>query len=212
MTVRKVVTRRSCHFRGYLPSLKNGKAIPWESQLEGAFLRLLELSPQVLRYTVQPSKETLVMDGRNVTYYPDVCAVLCDGSERWFEVKPTARLLIRSVKLRMEAAAVHFRQTDRVFSVISDTVLLADPLSENLRDLMYYRRGEVLINSSLITAKSLLNAYPPKTVLELCELVGRDTAWRLLGLGYVGVNLEENLMPFSPIYLQGGHRHGNFFA
>lgn len=41
MTVRKVVTRRSNHYRGYFPSLKNQKPVPWESQLEGAFFGFL---------------------------------------------------------------------------------------------------------------------------------------------------------------------------
>ena len=52
MAVRKVVTRSSCHFRGYFPSLKNGHSVGWESQLEGGLFRLLELSPFVLRYEV----------------------------------------------------------------------------------------------------------------------------------------------------------------
>ena len=41
MTVRKVVTRRSNHYRGYFPSLKNKKPVPWESQLEGALFGFL---------------------------------------------------------------------------------------------------------------------------------------------------------------------------
>ena len=57
MTVRKVVTRRSNHYRGYFPSLKNKKPVPWESQLEGALFRLLELSPAVIGYVPQPSEE-----------------------------------------------------------------------------------------------------------------------------------------------------------
>lgn len=56
MTVRKVVTRRSNHYRGYFPSLKNKKPVPWESQLEGALFRLLELSPAVIGYVPHRSE------------------------------------------------------------------------------------------------------------------------------------------------------------
>ncbi|MEF9896773.1 MAG: TnsA endonuclease N-terminal domain-containing protein [Pseudomonas sp.] len=211
MTVRKVVTRRSCHFRGYFPSLKNGKAVPWESQLEGAFLRLLELSPQVLRYAVQPSRERFVTSGGDTTYYPDVCAILHDGAERWFEVKPAEKLLHRRVKARVEAIAIHFNKTNRVFSVISDEDLLVEPFCENLCELMYYRRSEMLISGSLGHVSLLLKEHGPKTVSELGDLFGQGLAWRLLGLGYIGLDLEKPLLPSSPIYLKGGHRHGNFF-
>ena len=212
MAVRNVVTRRSCHFRGFFPSLKNGKSIPWESQLEGYFLSLLELSPQVLRYDVQPSKETFEMGGYSAIYYPDVRAVLHDGTEQWFEVKPAARLLTRHTSSRMEAIEDHFKQTNRVFTVVSDEYLLAEPFSNNLRDLMYYRRSMMLIDCDPESSVALLKTYQPGTIKELCELLGCEKAWHLLGLGYVGVNLEKPIAPCAPIYLQGGHRHGNFFA
>lgn len=212
MAVRNVVTRRSCHFRGFFPSLKNGKSIPWESQLEGYFLSLLELSPQVLRYDVQPSKETFEMGGYTAIYYPDVRAVLHDGTEQWFEVKPAARLLTRHTSSRMEAIEDHFKQTNRVFTVVNDEHLLAEPFANNLRDLMYYRRSMMLIDCVPESSARLLKAYQPKTINELCELFGHRKAWHLLGLGCVGVDLEKPLLPRASIYLQGGHRHGNFFA
>ncbi|MBX8573804.1 TnsA endonuclease N-terminal domain-containing protein [Pseudomonas cichorii] len=212
MAARNVVTRRSCHFRGLLPSLKNGKSIPWESQLEGCFLSLLELSPRVLRYDVQPSKETFAMSGYTAIYYPDVRAVMHDGTEQWFEVKPAARLITRHTSSRMEAIEDHFKQTNRVFSVVSDEHLLAEPFSNNLRDLMYYRRSMKIIDCDPESSVALLKAYQPRTINELCELFGREKAWHLLGLGYVGMDLEKPLAPCTPIYLQGGHRHGNFFA
>lgn len=72
MTVRKVVTRRSNHYRGYFPSLKNKKPVPWESQLEGALFRLLELSPAVIGYVPQPSEERVPSLQGYFKYYPDV--------------------------------------------------------------------------------------------------------------------------------------------
>lgn len=45
MSVRKVITRRSNHFRVYVPSMKHGKPTPCESMLEAKFIRLIEVSP-----------------------------------------------------------------------------------------------------------------------------------------------------------------------
>ena len=212
MTVRKVVTRRSCHFRGFIPSQKNGKPIPWESQLEGVFLSLLELSPQVLRYDVQPSKEIFAMGDDAGTYYPDVRAVLRDGSERWFEVKPAAKLSIRYVSSRLKAIGSHFQNTNRVFSVVTDEQLMAEPFVSNLRNLMYYRRSSMLINFDSASIESMLEIHQPKTIHELCGLVGNSRAWHLLGQGSLGVDLDKPVIAGAPIYLQGGHRHGNFFS
>lgn len=212
MTVRKVVTRSSCHSRGFIPSQKNGKPIPWESQLEGAFLSLLELSPQVLRYDVQPSKEIFAMDDGAGIYYPDVRAVLLDGSERWFEVKPAAKLRTRYVSSRLEAIGGHFQKTNRVFSVVTDEQLLAEPFVSNLRDLMYYRRGAMLIDLDSNSIEARLKISQPRTIDELCALLGNSSAWHLLGQGIIGVDLDKPVIAGAAIYLQGGHRHGNFFS
>jgi hypothetical protein len=123
MSVRKVVTRRSCHFRGYFPSLKNGKPTPWESQLEGGFFRLLELSPQVLSYTIQPSRESVSLDSATIKYFPDLHVFLTDGREWWFEVKPQKRLLIASIDQRLEAAKAHFAASNRNFTVVTNDLI-----------------------------------------------------------------------------------------
>ena len=123
MTVRKVVTRRSNHYRGYFPSLKNKKPVPWESQLEGALFRLLELSPAVIGYVPQPSEERVPSLQGYFKYSPDVQVFLADGREWWFEVKPHDRLKIASVRQRLDAAERYFNATARNFSVITEKLI-----------------------------------------------------------------------------------------
>lgn len=149
MTVRKVVTRRSNHYRGYFPSLKNKKPVPWESQLEGALFRLLELSPAVIGYVPQPSEERVPSLQGYFKYYPDVQVFLADGREWWFEVKPRDRLKIASVRQRLDAAERYFNATARNFSVITEKLIEAEPLATNLRRLMYHRRGPELSHQAL---------------------------------------------------------------
>jgi hypothetical protein len=54
MSVRKVVTRRSNHFRAIIPSRKNPHPTPCESILEAEFVRFLELSPTVGKRSTNP--------------------------------------------------------------------------------------------------------------------------------------------------------------
>ncbi|MEG1624732.1 TnsA endonuclease N-terminal domain-containing protein [Pseudomonas sp.] len=211
MTVRKVVTRRSNHYRGYFPSLKNKKSVPWESQLEGAFFRLLELSPAVISYVPQPSEERVPSAQSYFKYYPDVQVFLADGREWWVEVKPYDRLKIARVRDRLEAAERHFISTDRNFSVVTDKLIEEEPLASNLLRLMSHRRGPMLLNEKLEEVLSVLNDQAPQTFSDLLVAVGDRPAWRLLGLGVVGIELNKPFDIDSPIFLQGGHRHANLF-
>ncbi len=212
MAVRKVVTRSSCHFRGYFPSLKNGHSVAWESQLEGGFFRLLELSPTVVRYEVQPSRERVPLGDSFVDYVPDLRVFLENGCEWWFEVKPEKKLLINSVKLKLDAAKMHFTATNRNFSVVTDHLIWREPLANNLQKILYHRRGPLLSSSDKADAYSELNKYQPHTFEEVISIFGEIEAWRLLALCNIGVNLDVSLGYKSPIFLTGGHRHANIFA
>ena len=212
MTARKVVTRRSNHYRGYFPSLKNRKPVPWESQLEGSFFRLLELSPAVISYVAQPTEERVPSAQGDFKYYPDIRVFLADGREWWFEVKPNDRLKIASVRDRLEAVKRYFISTGRNFSVVTDKLIEEEPLASNLRRLMYHRRGPGLSNERHEDVLSVLNDQAPRTVSDLLFAVGERPAWRLLGLGIVGIELTKPLDSDAPIFLQGGHRHADLFA
>lgn len=212
MPVRKVVTRRSNHFRGFHPSRKNGLSIAWESQLEASFLRLLELSPEVLTYEVQPSLEVFSIDGKETKYIPDVCVNFIDGTTRWFEVKPSMRLLNHKVTLKTKAIQAHFASTERTFHIATEKLILAMPMADNLLTLMYHRRGEDVSAEYSENLSSKFNSAPSQTLADLIELLGAQEAWRLLGLGYIGIDLRNPISASTPIFLTGGHRHENLFA
>ncbi|MGR0140200.1 Tn7 transposase TnsA N-terminal domain-containing protein [Pseudomonas sp. RSP] len=212
MAVRKVVTRSSCHFRGYFPSLKNGHSVAWESQLEGGFFRLLELSPTVVRYEVQPSRERVPLGDSFVDYVPDLRVFLENGCEWWFEVKPEKKLLVSSVKLKLDAAKVHFTATNRSFSVVTDGLIWREPRAKNLQKILYHRCGPLLSSSDKADACSELNRYQPEVFEEVVSIFGEIEAWRLLALCIIGVDLDAALTYKSPVFLTGGHRHANIFA
>ncbi|MCL9851652.1 Tn7 transposase TnsA N-terminal domain-containing protein, partial [Ralstonia solanacearum] len=130
MSVRKVITRRSNHFRAYIPSLKNGESTQCESMLEAKLVRLCELSPWVRDYEVQPSLEFISVGGRQEQYFPDLLVRLVDGTERWIEVKPAGRLKVKRVASRMAAAAALFAQSGRQFRIVTDQQLKESLINE----------------------------------------------------------------------------------
>lgn len=212
MPVRKVVTRRSNHSRGYHPSRKNGCPVAWESQLEASFLRLLELSPLVLTYEVQPSLEIFIMDGLRTKYIPDVRVNFVDGTIGWFEVKPSIRLLNHKVKLKIDALNTHFESTNRRFHIATEKLILATPMADTLLTLMYHRRGPDVTGSYHEELKYKFRHHPPASLNDLIQTFGPQEAWRLLGLGYIGVNLQNPICATTEVYLTGGHRHENIFS
>ena len=211
MPVRKVVWRSSCHSRGYEPSIKNGSPVPWESRPERLLINLLELSPWVVSYEAQPTFESLDVDGEPSSYVPDVLAKYRDGSEVFYEVKPVARLRVAKVSARMAAAKRHFVATGRLFGIVTDEWLFTEPRATNIERLMYHRR-EPLTALEKFALQSALSSARPRTIRDLICVVGASEAWRLLGLGVVGVHLELSLNSSTSIYLEGGHRHEKLCA
>lgn len=211
MPVRKVITRRSNHFRAYIPSIKNGHPTQCESMLEGKFIRLCELSPLVRSYEVQPSFESISVEGCLEQYVPDVLVHFVDGTQGWFEVKPDVRLKSKRVARRLAAAAVHFAQSGRRFRVVTDKQLDAEPRASNVLEVMYQRRGP-LTSVELERFRHQLASESPQTMSAFTSLIGPCDAWRLLGLGIVGIDLDRPIVPDAVIYLEGGHRHADLFA
>lgn len=212
MAVRKVVTRRSWHFRGLFPSLKNGRSVPFESILESGFLRLLEVSPQVSTYQVQPTREQFLVNGKPSSYVTDVAVQLTDRRELWCEVKPSVHLKVAATRDRMASAEEHFSATSRRLITFSEEVILAEPRYTSLLTVMYYRRGPSFTADERRSIEKLTSKTQPETMSDLCNLLGEAQAWRAVGLGQVGVDLEKVISPASAIFLDGGHRHADVFA
>ena len=212
MTVRKVVTRSGGHSRGLCPSIKNPVASAWESQLEKQFFQLLELSPVVRKFMVQPTREPIVVDGIPATYIPDVQIEFLDKSVAYCEVKPVVKCRTARVASRLTAIRTRFQETGRRFTLVTDEWLSQEPRCSNVALLMYHRREFLLDMQERRRLTNLVAIHQPQTVGELIEFVGRDKAWLMLGLSLVGVDLEQPLNEESAIYRTGGHRHAKFFS
>lgn len=210
MAVRKVVTRRSRNVRGYMPSFKMGCAVAWESQNELKLLRILELSGVVSRYDVQPSVETIQVENEFQVYFPDVQVTYVNGRSVTLEVKPVARMATPGVAARMQAFAEQCARTGREFFVITDEDLGREVRNNNAEELMYNRRPISRKQKFEIIRK--IEESAPASIGELQAVLGCQLANITIGLGLVGVNLEEVITHQSAIYLNGGHRHANLHS
>lgn len=207
---RKVVTRRSRNVRGYMPSFKMGCAVPWESQNELKLLRILELSGAVRCYDVQPSVEIIQIGNEPRIYFPDVHVTYVNGRSVTLEVKPVARMATPKVAARMKAFAEQCARTGREFFVITDEDLEREIRNNNAEELMYHRRPISRQQKFEIIQK--IQDSTPESFGELQAVLGCQLANITVGLGLVGVNLEEEITDQSAIYLDGGHRHANLHS
>jgi hypothetical protein len=212
MSVRKVVTRSGGHSRGFMPSIKNQRPVAWESQLELQFYQVLELSPDVRTFVVQPTREQIWVDGAPAIYIPDVKVKFANGTDAFFEVKPALKCRTRRIASRLVAIRARFEETGRRFHLITDTWLQAEPRRSNVEWLMYHRRGTLLSQVERMRLMRTVKAHQPENVAELIGLVGSENAWLLLGLGLVGVDIELSMNDASHIFLTGGHRHAHLFT
>ncbi|MBS0176831.1 MAG: TnsA endonuclease N-terminal domain-containing protein [Nitrospira sp.] len=174
-------------------------------------MRFLELSPMVASFTVQPIKLELQVGDEIQRYFPDVHIDLADGSDLWCEVKPAARLAVARVAARLSAAHASLARDGSKFVVVTDTWLHQEPRRSNVAGLMYHRRAPIP-PVEVKAVERQLHVAGPKVLADLEELLGKDLAWRLLGAGVVGLDLEKVIQADSQIFLTGGHRHADFFA
>jgi hypothetical protein len=93
VATRKVVTYRSGHFTGYVPSAKNKRMVQYESILERDYIQLVESDRDVLGYSEQPEK--LKWSDGDETYDTTFdFEVYRRGGHRYLvEIKPLSKVL-----------------------------------------------------------------------------------------------------------------------
>jgi hypothetical protein len=93
VATRKVVTYRSGHFTGYVPSGKNQRIIQYESILERDYIQLVEIDKDVLGYSEQPEKLSWSdgVDHYDTTF--DFEVYRRGGQKYLVEVKPLSKVI-----------------------------------------------------------------------------------------------------------------------
>ena len=101
---RKVVKRSTHRVVGYHASVKMGRAIPWESQIEKAYFEQLEVDPRVHEFYAQPT----TFNWGNLRYTPDAY-VIEHGGAYFVEVKPDA-VLFKHLEMERICKLVHLME------------------------------------------------------------------------------------------------------
>lgn len=203
MLSRKVVTRRGRGFRGYFPSQKLGRMVPWESLNERNAILYLEFCRGVVFYQAQP-EEVQYFDGRQMRYYyPDFEAHLADGRRLHLEIKPLEQLAKPEIAQKLRLITAHYlNQRQEEFRVIRDEELRREPLLTNLLALIKVLRHPAPL---LPTQAELLCDLGGEFTLKSAEgRYGQDAALRLIALGQLECDLNLPLVSGTTVKVGRG--------
>lgn len=211
MRVRKVVTRRGRHIRGYFPSKKLNRLVAWESLLEKDALLLMELSPGVLTYQEQP-EEISYWDGETLcSYIPDLRVNLHDETSLLVEVKPTDELKRPVVKAKYTRIAQHLQEQDEHFLILTEQEIRQEPLFSNLRQLLHWYNHAPENLPSAKEVAATLKGHDHASLQEYLDVFSPGVAYALLAKGLLVADLSQVLTPASPVQLPEGGRHAALF-
>lgn len=212
MTARTVVTRSGRGIRGFNPSEKMAKMIPWESTLERDAFLLFEMSSAVIRYYAQPEKIQFELNGNMHRYYPDARLELSDDTIVYVEIKPRARLNKPEIRARMEAIQKYYEsRPDTRFIVMDEHDIRSEPRLTNLKLLAYHLPHDD--KEEISTWLQSLHLLTPKTIAGAASVLGDiRIAYRLIAKGFLQCDLSQTLSDNSPVWFaKEGERHDAFF-
>lgn len=211
MPVRKIPK----NYRNVTGIAAQSKAIgeaQFESPLERDFIALLEFSPEVARYEVQPVKiEWKDAQGKPRYYRPDVLVEFCDEMKRppWlYEVKCREDLRVHWDELRpkFRQGIRYARKQGWVFHLVSD-VEIRTPYLANARFLLGYRNREIpaaLIEAVMHASAALGEARVEQVLHTLSDDPWQQAEylpaiWYLIANVYLHADLQQALTMASPI-------------
>lgn len=206
MAVRRVVTRSGRGVRGYFPSRKTQRLIPWESLLEMNAILHFEYSPGVRWYEGQPERIEFWYDGRISTYVPDFALELIDSSELRIEVKPESKLLCPGVSNRLAAIADRYASAHNHFRILTERHVRHEHRLTNLR-LFAYHAGRTA-DLDVRNLRDRLLPLLPMTVADAVAMCGDITSvYRLLADGELCCDINQPVTAITVIDQPHGENH-----
>lgn len=184
----------------------------FESPLERDFIALLEFSPEVARYEVQPVKiEWTDAQGKPRYYRPDVRVEFCDELKRppWlYEVKCREDLHTHWDELRpkFRQGIRYARKQGWVFHLVSDAEIRT-PYLTNVRFLLGYR-NRAISEASIDAVMHALERLGEASVELLLHALSDDpwqqaeylpAIWYLVANWRLHADLQQTLTMASPI-------------
>ena len=201
LRAREPVTRSRMTVRGRFPSIKMGRMVDWESQLERRACYRFEFSPAVLAFKEQPESIRFVLGDQYVKYTPDFELRLCNDETWLVEIKPLDHLQKPDLVQRLQAASDWYRDKGKGFIVVTDSELVAPIFESNLAFLRHFQNFE-LDASAVEHARYWLMHMDSPTLGALHAYYGdKKTAYVLLSQHHICINLYQTFHSDSELYL-----------
>ena len=192
---RKVITRRTARVIGLFASVKMKRLVPWESQLELDYLRLMEVDNSVVAFHAQPEVCLYQLQGKEHRYFPDLRVELSDGSIRMVEVKYKADANTPENKERFALIKALYAERRISFEVVTELDIRRQPRLANAKLMLDYRDCEPSESMNLRVAEAFA-VRRPVTLGDLEAALGFPTERRgefyaMALRGHFGIDLEN---------------------
>lgn len=193
-----------------MASRKGVAPADYESTLERDFLTLLEFSPNVSAFDVQPVTVTWRQNGKERRYTPDVLVHYEAGSKpELYEVKYRQDLWKNWKSLRPKLrAGVHFAKEQGWRFRLATEVEIRTPYLENAKFLLTFVRRKAPPESCaqlLARLRELRETSPGGLLLAVCQdetnrALLTPALWHLVGTFRIGADLHRPLNMDSRIW------------
>ena len=142
MAVRKITNKGCKKIIGKFPSLKLGRLIWWESQIERDYIYLLEFDPAVISYEEQPIRISYHLNGKERHYTPDFLVRQADRN-LIVEVKQEKEALKEENQRLFNIVGAICARDDYEFIVVTDKMIRVQPRLDNIKLLTRYQRTPI---------------------------------------------------------------------
>jgi len=191
---------------GKFPSIKNGKMVWWESQLERDYFYLLEIDPDVISYQEQPLKIRYYLDGEPHRYTPDIRVIRLNGKEI-VEVK------LKEVAEKEEYVQL-FKRVDPIcrakgyeFVVATEETIRIQPRLDNIKLIYKYAKATVTSEHQIL----LYSIFSGQESLSLGEIINgfnarqisQNVVYALIYHGILSVDFTQPIGKTSAAWLSG---------
>jgi hypothetical protein len=205
MSVRKITNKGGKKVIGKFPSLKMGRLVCWESQIERDYIYLLEFDPAVISYAEQPLRISYHLDGKERYYTPDFLVKRADKSII-VEVKPEEDAQEEVNQRLFHIASAICGRDNYEFVLITDTMIRVQPRLDNIKLLTRYQRIPINDPHYQIVCCELFSKLSEVSLREVMQFyasrsLGKQVVFSLLYWGVLAVDLMQPIGAESIVHL-----------
>jgi TnsA endonuclease N terminal len=204
--MRRITNGRRHRAVGSYYSMKNRKAVPWESRVELHGFHHAEVDPNVVSYRAQPHTLELLSGGRKCLYTPDREDRHANGRIEVVEIKDKHKPERDPEYARKLALARQvYGSLGWSFRIVERADLQAEPRYSAVETLQCYRRTAIWPQDIEVLA-ALAKRGAPITLGDLCEAlgppaVGMRKVCAMMVRRYVAIELDRGLIDEAIVQL-----------